>query len=384
MIPYFPLFGEIDRIASQWFFLSLFNTLSMVYIFYKKDKKEVFDTVFIRRANIIYLIFLSIAFLSSFVAINVAESFVELFRYISFFMSLLIVQTLIRDIRINYLYIFIVLFTTVEASGLMAQHLQGLPMIGFTGNKNIATVSLVLKLNFIYLIIYQSKRQISKMLLAIIPLVSIYLIFTIGSKLGILLLLLSTIAYVTFGVILLVKNNNSSVFYIGLLSSVLLIGNVLYDSNNSVYEAVNNTININNDQGNVDRLRYYSQTFESFKAHPLTGIGFGNWKISSIKYDAATMRNYIVQYHAHNDFLQVLAETGIFGFLALVLFFISSASVLLMKVFKQPIVFFLLIAMMCYLADMNLNFPSARVIAQLNFILIMGLFYTLSNNQKNG
>ena len=356
----------------------------MMYVFYKKDKKEIFDNILIRTANIIYLVFLLIAFLSSFVAINVAESFVELFRYSSFFMSLLIVQTLVGDIRINYFFIFIVLFTTVEASGLMAQHLQGLPMIGFTGNKNIASVSLALKLNFIYLITYQSKRQISKILLAIIPLVSIYLIFSIGAKLGILLVILSTIAYVIFGIILFLKNKNSSVFYIGLLASLLLIANVLYDSNKIVYESVNNTININNDQGNVDRLRYYSQTFESFKAHPLTGVGIGNWKISSIKYDAATMRNYIVQYHAHNDFLQVLAETGFFGFLALVLFFIYSSSLLLRKLFNHPSVLFLLTAMMCYLADMNVNFPSARVIAQLNFILIIGLFYTLNNNRKNG
>ena len=60
-----------------------------------------------------------------------------------------------------------------------------------------------------------------------------------------------------------------------------------------------------------------------FKENPFFGNGIGNWKIISVKYDAPFMKDYIVQYHAHNDFLQFLAETGIFGFIFYLFFFIQ-------------------------------------------------------------
>ena len=40
-------------------------------------------------------------------------------------------------------------------------------------------------------------------------------------------------------------------------------------------------------------------------------IGIGNWKIETIRYDAKNLVGYRVPNHAHNDFLQVAAESGL-------------------------------------------------------------------------
>ena len=50
----------------------------------------------------------------------------------------------------------------------------------------------------------------------------------------------------------------------------------------------------------VMRLGYWRQTLEIIKEHPLTGTGLGNFNLSFSRY-------------AHNSYLQILAETGIFG-----------------------------------------------------------------------
>ena len=72
------------------------------------------------------------------------------------------------------------------------------------------------------------------------------------------------------------------------------------------------------------RLRIWQDSFRMFLDHPLTGIGLGT-------YDALAYTTYLTQedvgpggrnwfymkgWHAHNMFVQVLAETGLLGFLA--------------------------------------------------------------------
>ena len=42
----------------------------------------------------------------------------------------------------------------------------------------------------------------------------------------------------------------------------------------------------------------------------------------SIKYDAENMFSYIVPYFAHNDFIEIFAETGILGFFSYLMFFL--------------------------------------------------------------
>ena len=151
-------------------------------------------------------------------------------------------------------------------------------------------------------------------------------------------------------------------------------------------QAVENTINYENDQGNIDRLRYYKETIEGFLESPIIGNGIGNWKILSVKYDAPYMNNYIVQYHAHNDFLQFLAETGLIGFIFYLYFFIQLTFLLLNKVINDsgsfPYALCLLLSLFVYVIDANLNFPAARVVMQVNLISLFVLISIYTSNYE--
>jgi len=65
---------------------------------------------------------------------------------------------------------------------------------------------------------------------------------------------------------------------------------------------------------------------EMFKAHPLTGVGLGNYKLGFIPYKAAFLQSpqgadyqiYMPRAaQAHNEYVQILAEMGVLGLLAL-------------------------------------------------------------------
>ena len=71
------------------------------------------------------------------------------------------------------------------------------------------------------------------------------------------------------------------------------------------------SINIDREDDSIDeRLRFYSAAVKSISKNPILGIGIGNWKIETIRYDAKNLEGYRVPNHAHNDFLQVTAESG--------------------------------------------------------------------------
>ena len=149
------------------------------------------------------------------------------------------------------------------------------------------------------------------------------------------------------------------------------------------------SISLSTTDGSVNqRLRYYKQGLNQFTKTPLLGIGIGNWKIYSIKYDSRTMNNYVVQYHTHNDYIQFFAEIGIgaiFYVLFIVYFFI-----VIVRLFKlhekidEDSIAILMISILgycIYLIDSNLNFPAARVVMQINLASILALL--LSIKHKN-
>ena len=387
-IPYLPLFDEIDRIGSQSLILSSLNVLSIGLIFYQKKQNDFFD-LFRKKEIIFYGLFIVSIILSSVKAINLTEFSIEFFRAISYFIALLVFLTLFREEKYrNYIIWLMLFFITLDILALLLQFMQGLPILGFTGNKNIGALSLALKLNFLFYIINKKLSVYVKTILFLLYSLGFYMLININSKAGILIYLLSLIYYLFFSFYFLKQNKTllyNTLIGIFAISIVSLVSNV--QENISV--AVKNTIvNYQADAGNTQRIKYYKQVYESFKEDPFFGVGFGNWKIVSIKYDAHEMIDYIVQYFSHNDFLQVLAETGIFGFIAYVMFFFT----LFFKIFsktlsgldfnKDFILIFIGMAFLTYVFDALLNFPGYRVVSQLNLLLIIVLLNLKTVNEN--
>lgn len=68
----------------------------------------------------------------------------------------------------------------------------------------------------------------------------------------------------------------------------------------------------------ADRLKFWSAALKMIKEHPFLGIGLGTFMANFSKY----LPNLNISY-AHNCYLQILAETGIFSLVNFVLFVVS-------------------------------------------------------------
>jgi O-antigen ligase len=82
------------------------------------------------------------------------------------------------------------------------------------------------------------------------------------------------------------------------------------------------------------RLNIWKKSIPIVKEHPVLGVGAGNWKIEVSKYNVALYyndRGWVVPRRTHNDYINVVTETGLLGLLV----FLSMFGVLLFYLIKN-------------------------------------------------
>lgn len=73
-------------------------------------------------------------------------------------------------------------------------------------------------------------------------------------------------------------------------------------------------------QSNTERLLMWESAFKMFKDHPALGVGIGQYAPKYLnKYRSIEAKEF--QTHCHNNFLQILAESGIIGFIGFISLF---------------------------------------------------------------
>ena len=116
------------------------------------------------------------------------------------------------------------------------------------------------------------------------------------------------------------------------------------------------------------------------------GIGVGNWKIESMKYDAKYAIGYRVPFHAHNDFFQVAAESGIFALIFFILFLFYPFSLFFRnKLYITSDIkhFTFLVMLSVYVLDSMINFPIARPISHIFLLFVLVSLINLNEiNEK--
>ncbi len=125
-------------------------------------------------------------------------------------------------------------------------------------------------------------------------------------------------------------------FFIGLsISSVIFITafNTSTIFNKRVNEAISDIQQIQKNNLNTSwgvRVAFYITTFNILKEHPLIGVGVGDFmketkkELEKKKYDSLNLINYTKNFmsrsHPHSQYLLILLQTGLIGFLIFVLF----------------------------------------------------------------
>lgn len=396
-VGFIPALGSAEKIGPQWIYLSVLNIISFIISYRNIISLKHLHLIFKIQIGLILL-----GFLSLFYSLNKVETLIETSRLILIFSSCFNLLVLVKVIGYkNLRKILLFLFPTLlflESAYVIFDFLKLKDAFfalgrqqyvnGTAANINITAFSLVIKGALCFFIFKQEKKFFLKLITSLLLIVGFISIYITGSRGGLLAIYSITIFYVIFTIIEKNKKFSKKTFEIALLVFPLFISIIvteIYFSENKM-NPVYRTQEIVN-RGSKSRLNYYSHALSSFAEKPILGVGLGNWKLYSIEADKDQMSQYIVPYHAHNDFLQILAELGIFGFFLFSSMFILPIYIIYFSFFRpkkfMAEIVIISSVIIVLLIDSNLNFPVSRPIIQVPFMFVLSLLIFLSSIEKN-
>lgn len=249
------------------------------------------------------------------------------------------------------------------------------------GHKNLYSSFQLLCLSFIVLLWFKAKMlvRIALSVLILLVLISLVLIQTKAVLLGLFLAasLLLLLAVVT-------KQFSSKKFRISVLLAYILttLGVLIL-----VYSFPQKfTLVLNNDTIR-ERILLWTNTLHMIKEHPWLGVGAGNWQIWFPKYGLSGFleTNYLVSdgfttfQRPHNDFLWVLSEVGLIGFLAYAGLFLYALYACYQGVkAKQNKAWVIGGALLAYIITAAVDFPLERNEHQLLLAILLAFAYSLN------
>ncbi|MBT6447807.1 MAG: hypothetical protein HOK38_03565 [Flavobacteriaceae bacterium] len=419
-----PYFESIDKQYPQNLYLILLN-ISVIAYYSFRDKTFINEIKkIISKVPILLLIgfFIWSSFTSIF-AINYLESLSTLPRLFNQLVCLIMLTFLFSRVKDFKLLLFwlVSVFLSLEVISVISVYIfdiiylgkpgyRAIAYRGFSGNINIMAYVMLPQITLVFYYLFNSKNLWLKRYLWILNTLAIFCIISIfktRSAIVVLFIsmLLTCIALYRFLVIRKIYKNNVSLFFkffkviIIPFLIVIVTDNYIsqrYDGIN-VQSRVSTLGNISTDSSLQQRIRYIKATLSSFTQYPIFGVGIGNWEIVSLKYENPDMTNFVVPYHAHNDYLEILAETGVPGFLIYFGLIFLVGYLLLKKILtnnniaESTFLIFLFIWLLIHLFDSLFNFPFDRIFQQVYFaILLAGIFSNtkmpvikLSNNNSS-
>ncbi|MDG1052778.1 MAG: O-antigen ligase family protein, partial [Flavobacteriaceae bacterium] len=397
----------IDMKASQWLSLSVINIIFLIFFLIKFRKinilKEINSNLFLKY----FCFFFLAASISSLVALNKIESLVRLTDFFTILITIALSTFILNQnyLKINFLLILFTVSLILDLYGSLNEYIALIvnsdynynlanEIRSFYGNKNITAAAIAFKIPFVIQLFFNQHNYFLKFFLLIITTLAFYVLFLLTARAvfvsitvcGIFLVLASSIRYFL--------NNYKSNYlkplvYIAPLILALTFFN-LVEGNDESLKLQNrvNSIVSQGDESVAQRTRFYSHAIKQFSLKPFLGVGVGNWKIESIKFDSENIYSYVVPYFAHNDFLEVLAELGLIGFIPYLIFIL-----LIFKINFQNLKDYLLkgksfqyllmvLPLIVYFIDMNLNFPLDRPAMQvflITYIIILQINQRIEN-----
>jgi len=394
-----PILGASDMMSTQMLYLQIVNITCFSFLIFKNNKGELLEQLTQKvfyYPVFVFFCFIIWASITIVKAINLPEAFRTLsdqFNYLTAFILLLYNLDQIKNKK-EFVVNFFLIILTIEVVSILS--IFSIDVIGenfdfskrisaykgLTGNINIAAFSIVIKLPLlIYKYIYAKNRAyLYNLLLFVSGFVVIYLHKTRGAILTIFLIMLGVLAFMIFQKLVKKTFNRRLVYPLITLAVLFLVQqplNIFFKTSESTLSRLQ-TINADEDQSTEERKRYYKQAFFTMLENPILGLGFGNWELESTRTDSQNIKGYIVPYHAHNDFLELGAETGFIGTLLYFSILIVVVFKLLIKYINQkaeddPIYYFLVLCFGVYFCDAMLNFPFARPIQQMNYFGLLAL-----------
>ena len=396
-----PSFGSFDIIGPQWFIISLLNLLSFVHILIFLNFNESLKTFKKDTSVRILLSFFILAFVSLAWSSNWTLWLQDISRLFSFILMTFSMIFLLKSFKVKIIPYFFLLVLSIESIWSMWYFLESFVDIGFSifdaesfdvnffkgvaGNKNITAASLLLKFAFsTYFLFSKNVHTITRIGAFLILTLSLISVFILSARASFVSLILISIYLTIIFFLDFLKSKKMNVYglilYFSIIFCAFIISNsFLPDSSNKTLERVA-SIELSN-QSSSNRLELWQNVFDQLQHTPLLGVGLGSWKIVSAKYWSNYGGDYLVPYHAHNDFLEVLVELGILGGIFYGLYFSISFFRVFLNYIRgntNPILLTsIILSFIVYFVDAFFNFPYERPIMQssLSVLLALSFYY---------
>ena len=398
------LYFVFDRVSVQVLYISVLNLFVTLYLLKSINLNFFIDHIRYKNHYLSYLLVIICSFLSLTYTENLIEGIITFSKFFSLFISFSLIIYIVYKSKIDFIklfFMFIVValiaetyvinskvFKSVILNGNLLT--RSMDFRGFTGNINISSFSILIKLPVLIYLIYKEKKHLYLFLLNLLlisSLVSILVLFSRAAIIGLILVVVISLLYY------IVKEKRKVVIQTILVSLSICIAYLTYNFFNEkntfdlIEERFSTVAQPTSDQSVSQRVTFYRIALEDIKNHSLTGIGIGSWKLLSIQRSNELLGGYMLPYLVHNDFLEIGAESGVLSLFSY-LFFIFFPFIILLKRsinFKNNNLHFLVLTCLSiYILDSLINFPMHRVVSSINLYFTLALFYyiTIKNNHE--
>lgn len=406
-IDFLPAFKSIDILGPQFFYLSVLNLLFACYILLNHRKIEIKLFQQLKNSGFLrcYCLFLVCAGLSVFSANNFslfAVNYSELLITAVTIITLLILLYGKNHLfyQISYFIcasVFVQCFTDIynafSQSSLSDLHSKIGTMKGNTGNINVFSASINVKIPFVILILLHFsnwKRWFAACALS----AGTFIIILLGSRASYLALILEIIAvifYLFYRKESYAKSLKQLTFLLLPLFFTFLTVNILSNTNQSLIRNSDITTRVvsitkKEDASATTRQQYWTIGAKLIATNPVFGVGLGNWLIEALPHEAKVANDLLISKHAHNDFVEIAAENGIlagiFYMSVFILIFFKNVLRIVHVQDKEQALFSLLCLLLLigYCIDCLFNFPLHRPTMQVSFSLLLAI--TFLNSKK--
>ena len=406
VIDFLPYFKSMEIINPQFLYLSLLNVILGVYFYFNTSLISYTLFPLLKQSYVtkLYVAFIFFCAVSIFSAKNISlvlTKFTEILIVLCLFINLCVL--LKGKLNLLYKIAFIVSIAAFIQSWqqlynfiIIPKHASVLNLLGEmkgnTGNINILAASLTVKVPFIIFGISHFKNYKKLLLLAaLFSATSVIFLTAARTSLLNLFLIFSAYSIFLFREFSFKKSTIIKILYIIIPVAISFIfSNSIFEKSKDKerYTSLENRIEkiSTNDASSQARLVYWNNALKISRKNPVTGIGLGNYRIESIPYELTTSDDSIVSLHTHNDFLEIMAETGILNSLIYLSLFIFILIINLRNILKSTskkirnTAILTLMILIVYGVDSFFNFPMYRPTMQIFFSLLLAL--TVLNNAE--
>ena len=308
--------------------LSTIGLFFLIHTFIKKD----FTWLKERWIQIAFVFWLYIVYRSFFAAFpnDALNRSLPFIRYVLFAASLQFWVFIDKKIRRRLLFscVFAVAFATTDT---LIQYFLGTDIFGhpwysanrLTGPLKSPKIGIILTWVSFPVILFAARYTMNKMaplygrIFAAISIISIFItVLLSGERMAFLLMLLGLACSV-----LIYPKIRKSIFFISSIITICIVGIFLADKT-VMTRQFESTINTISSFEQTLYSRIWGSGIEMFKQNPVFGVGIKNFRkhCSEERYESAPIDSKLrnirrCDLHPHNTYIELLAETGIIGFI---------------------------------------------------------------------